>query len=143
MPIPASSKQRLGSALGCASTTRNGSIRASAAAPRGKSTKRACGYVDDRLCRPAALPPLPEQARKAGKCSPSPTSPQAQPATEGLIKTVLKVEQPAPQRRSEPTSKSAGLHLNKRLRLSHPRGPRQAGSDGGAAGAGEIVAIGV
>jgi putative transposase len=30
------------------------------------------GYVDDRLCRPAALPPLPERARKAGKCSPSP-----------------------------------------------------------------------
>jgi hypothetical protein len=35
---------------------------------------RACGYVDDRRCRPAPLPPLPEQARKAGKCSPSPTS---------------------------------------------------------------------
>src|SRR6185295_2878206 len=30
-------------------------------------------YEDDRLCRPAPLPPLPEQARKAGKCSPSPT----------------------------------------------------------------------
>jgi hypothetical protein len=26
-----------------------------------------CGYVDDRLCRPAALPPLPERARKARK----------------------------------------------------------------------------
>jgi putative transposase len=35
------------------------------------------GYVDDRRCRPAALPPLPERARKAGKCSPSPTYPQA------------------------------------------------------------------
>ena len=32
--------------------------------------------VDNRLRRPAALPPLPERARKAGKCSPSPTYPQ-------------------------------------------------------------------
>ena len=33
----------------------------------------------------------------------------------------------APSRspRSEPTSKSAGLHLKKRLRLSHTRGPPQ------------------
>jgi hypothetical protein len=38
---------------------------------------KACGYVDDRLRRPAPLPPLPEQARKAGKCSSSPTYPQA------------------------------------------------------------------
>jgi putative transposase len=28
--------------------------------------------------------PLPEQARKAGKCSPSPTSPQAPPPTKEL-----------------------------------------------------------
>src|ERR1700726_1131844 len=48
--------------------------------------------VDDRLCRPAALPPLPEPARKAGKCSPSPTYPPARPPTQGLIKRVLTVE---------------------------------------------------
>src|SRR2546429_309964 len=42
----------------------------------------------DRL-RP---PRLPEPARKAGKCSPSPTSPRAQQPTEELIKRVLKVE---------------------------------------------------
>src|SRR6266480_422364 len=41
--------------------------------------EEACGYVDDRLRRPAVLPPLPEPARKAGKCSPSPTYPQAPP----------------------------------------------------------------
>src|SRR6516162_7170763 len=40
---------------------------------------KAYGYVDDRLCRPAPLPPPPEPARKAGKCSPSPTYPQAPP----------------------------------------------------------------
>src|SRR5271168_2007219 len=45
----------------------------------------AYGYVDDRLRRPAALPPLPEQARKAGKCSPSPTYPQAPQPTKDLI----------------------------------------------------------
>src|SRR6266850_5978726 len=45
--------------------------------------RKACGYVDDRLRRPAPLSPLPEQARKAGKCSPSPTYPQApQPTRE-------------------------------------------------------------
>jgi putative transposase len=38
-----------------------------------------CG---DRCCRPAALPPLPEPARKAGECSPSPTSPQAPPTMD-------------------------------------------------------------
>jgi Transposase, Mutator family len=58
-----------------ASTMRNASTRAWATARRGKSTKRAYGYVDKRLRRPAALPPLPEQTRKAGKCSPSPTYP--------------------------------------------------------------------
>ena len=66
-------------------TTRNASIRASAIARRGKFTRKACGYVDDRRCRPAALPPLPEPARKAGKCSPSPTYPQAPPPTTDLI----------------------------------------------------------
>ena len=58
-------------------TMTSASTRASAIARRGKFTRKACGYVDDRLCRPPALPPLPEQARKAGKCSPSPTYPQA------------------------------------------------------------------
>jgi hypothetical protein len=73
---------RLSPALqpGSISTTRSASTRASVIA-RGKFTRKACGYVDDRLRRPAALPPLPEQARKAGKCSPSATYPQApQPA---------------------------------------------------------------
>jgi len=46
--------------------------RASAIARRGNFTKRAYGYMDDRRCRPAALPPVPERARKAGKCSASP-----------------------------------------------------------------------
>ena len=54
--------------------------------------KKACGYVDDRRCQPAALPPLPERVRKAGKCSPSPTYPQAPQPTEELIKRILKVE---------------------------------------------------
>src|SRR6202040_2338727 len=95
-----------------------------AIARHGKCTKHnPGGYVDDRLCRPAALPPLPEPARKAGKCSHSPTSPPAQPPTQGLIKRVLTVEYPAPQWRSEPTSKSAGLHLKTRLRLSLVRDP--------------------
>jgi putative transposase len=66
-------------------TTRNASIRASAIARRGKFTRKACGYVDDRRCRPAALPPLPEPARKAGKCSPSPTYPQAPQSTKELM----------------------------------------------------------
>jgi putative transposase len=43
-------------------------------------------------CRPSALPPLPEPARKPGKCSVSATSPQAPPRTEGLIKRILKVK---------------------------------------------------
>ncbi len=42
-------------------------------------------YVDDRRCRPAALPPLPEPARKAGKCSPSPTYPPAPQSTKRLM----------------------------------------------------------
>jgi putative transposase len=35
--------------------------------------------------RSAPLPPLPEQARKAGKCSPSPTDLQAPQPTQDLI----------------------------------------------------------
>src|ERR1700730_11405072 len=120
MPMATSPRRRPASGPGWLSTTRSANIRAMAIARRGKCTKHnAGGYVDDRLCRPAALPPLPEPARKAGKCSPSPTSPPARPPTQGLIKRVL----PAPQWRSEPTSKSAGLHLKTRLRLSHVRGP--------------------
>src|SRR5260370_39792392 len=46
--------------------------------------RKACGYVDDRLRRPSPLPPLPEQARKAGKCSPSPTYPQAPQQTREI-----------------------------------------------------------
>ena len=54
-------------------------------ARRGKFTMKAYGYVDDRLCRPAPLPRPPEPARKAGKCSPSPTYPQAPRLTKDLI----------------------------------------------------------
>src|SRR5260370_2271825 len=46
--------------------------------------RKACGYVDDRLRRPSPLPPLPEQARKAGKCSPSPTYPKAPQQTREI-----------------------------------------------------------
>src|SRR5712692_2023864 len=120
--MAASPRLRPALGSGWSSTTRSANIRAMAITRRGKCTKHnAGGYVDDRLCRPAAPPPLPEPARKAGKCSPPPTSPQAQPPTLGLIKRVLKVEYPAPQRRSEPTSKSAGPHLKTRLRLLHDR----------------------
>ena len=83
--MPASPRPRPGSALGYASTTRSDRIRASATARHGKFTRKACGYVDDRHCRPAPLPPLLERARKAGKCSPSPTYPQAPQPTEDLI----------------------------------------------------------
>jgi putative transposase len=52
--------------------------------------ERPCGYVDDRLRRPAALPPCFPQGLEAspgvlgnmGKCSPSPTYPQAQQQAE-------------------------------------------------------------
>jgi len=49
------------------------------------------GYVDDRLRRPAAPPPLPEPARKAGKCSPSPTSPPAPQPQYALIMMIQEV----------------------------------------------------
>src|SRR5258705_10864577 len=66
-------------------TTRSASTRATATGRRGRCTKRkAGGYVDDRLRRPAPLPPLPEQARKAGKCSPSPTYPPAPQQTKEI-----------------------------------------------------------
>ena len=49
------------------------------------------------ICGRSALPtgcapPLPERARKAGKCSPSPTYPQALPSTKRLILTIRKAE---------------------------------------------------
>src|SRR5262249_30035736 len=109
-------------------TTRSASTRAWVIARRGKFTSKTCGYVDDRRCRPAALPPLPEQARNAGKCSPSPTSPQAPRPTIALILmkwTVDSANQSHQSQRSEPISKPAGLHLRNRLRLSHVRGPPQ------------------
>src|SRR3984893_13380520 len=71
-------------APGSISTMRSASTRASAIARRGKSTRKAYGYLDDRLCRPAPLPPPPEPARKAGKCSPSPTYPTGTPANKGF-----------------------------------------------------------
>src|SRR4029077_365767 len=113
-------------APGSISTMRSASTRASAIARRGKFTRKAYGYVDDRLCRPAPLPPPPEPARKAGKCSPSPTYPQAPQPTKDLMLvecTVNSSNQPSRSPRSEPTSKPVGLHLKTRLRLSHNRGP--------------------
>src|SRR6202043_1822771 len=126
MPMRALPRPRLGLAPGSASTTTNASIRALVTARRGKSIRKAYGYVDDRLRRPAALPPLPEQARKAGKCSPSPTYPQAPQPMKDLILmkcTIGSPNQPSRSLRPEPTSKPAGLHLKTRLRLSHKRGP--------------------
>ena len=73
-------------------TIRSASTRASVIAHRSKFTRKACGYVDDRRCRPAALPPLPERARKAGKCSPSPTYPQAPQSTKPLMLMIRKPE---------------------------------------------------
>jgi hypothetical protein len=66
-------------------TTTSASTRASVIKHHGKFTRKACGYVDDRRCRPAALPQLPEPARKAGKCAPSTTYPQVPPPTMNLI----------------------------------------------------------
>jgi putative transposase len=60
--------------------------------PRQAYEAESRGYVDDRQSRPALPPPLPEQARKAGKCSPSPTYPPAQPSTAGLILIIRKGE---------------------------------------------------
>jgi putative transposase len=85
MPMRQWPKPRPASAPGWTFTTPSASTRAWVTARRGKFTKKACGYGDDRRCRPAALPPLPEPARKAGKCSPSPTSPQPPPPTSDWI----------------------------------------------------------
>src|ERR1700731_4781823 len=127
-PMRALPKRRPGSGTGSAFTTRSGSTRALATAHRSRPMQRnARGYVDDRLRRPAAPPPLPEQARNPGKCSPSPTSPHAQQSTEELIKKGFDGRVTRASRPWEPTSKSAGLRLNKRLRLSPDRGPPQTG----------------
>jgi len=85
MPMRRSPRPRPALAPGSASTITSASIRALGTARHSKSTSRAYGYVDDRLRRPAAPPPLPEPARKAGKCSPSPTYPQAPQPTKDLI----------------------------------------------------------
>src|SRR5215472_13320579 len=65
-------------ARGSTFTTQSALTKASVTARRARFTRKACGYVDDRLRRPAALPPLPKRAWKAGKCSPSPTYPLRQ-----------------------------------------------------------------
>jgi transposase InsO family protein len=57
---------KAGTALGYASTTRSDRIRASATARRGKFTRKACGYVDDRLCRPAPLPRFSSEFGRRG-----------------------------------------------------------------------------
>src|SRR3974390_40986 len=64
-------KPRLALVAGWTFTTRSVSIRAWVIAHRVRSTRKACGHVDDRRRRPAALPPLPERARKPEKRSPS------------------------------------------------------------------------
>jgi hypothetical protein len=66
-------------------------IRAMVIARRGKCTKQnAGGSLDDWLCRPTALPPLPEPARIAEKCLSSLTLPSAQLPIQELIKRALK-----------------------------------------------------
>src|ERR1700752_2735368 len=85
-------KPRLALVAGWTFTTRSVSIRAWVIAHRVRSTRKACGHVDDRRRRPAALPPLPERARKPGKCSPSPTSPQSLQSTKRFILALRKAE---------------------------------------------------
>ena len=85
MPMRRSPRPRPALAPGSASTITSASIRALGTTRHSKSTRRAYGYMDDRLRRPAALRPLPEPARKAGKCSPSTTYPQAPQPTKDLI----------------------------------------------------------
>ena len=54
-------------------------------------TRNTCGYVDDWLRRPPALPPLPEQARKAGNARFRPHALHAPQPTGELISMILKV----------------------------------------------------
>jgi len=81
--------------IGTGSASQRGAphIRAMAIARRGSVAKHnAVDIVDDRLCRRLRFPRFPSQLEKAGKCSPSPTSPPAQPPIQGLIKRLLKVQ---------------------------------------------------
>jgi Integrase core domain/HTH-like domain len=66
MPMRVWPKPRPASAPGWTFTTRSASTKAWVIARRGKFTRKACGYVDDRRCRPAALPPLPSELGKRG-----------------------------------------------------------------------------
>src|SRR5260370_9805561 len=52
---------------GSASTISSASIRALVTARRGKFTRRAYGYVDDRLRRPAALPRASRASSEGGE----------------------------------------------------------------------------
>src|SRR6516164_1486594 len=127
MPMRLSPKPRLVLASGWTFTTPSASIRVWVIARRVRSTRTAYGYVDDRRRRPAALPPLPEPARKAGKCSPSPTYPQAPlPTTDVIDEVNSRRGKPA-----VPPATGAGIetdraHLKKQLRLAHKRGAPQA-----------------
>src|SRR5436190_24346506 len=67
MPIRRWLRRRPALAPGSASTMLSVSIRASAIAHRGKFTRKACGYVDDRLRRPAALPPASRASSESGE----------------------------------------------------------------------------
>src|SRR3954467_12681978 len=85
--------------IGCTFTTRNAFIRRTATGRPGRSTKsNAGGHRDDRLRRTVPLPPLPEQDREAGKCSPSP------PMTTGINNNKdLEIEKIAVTLRLAPT----------------------------------------
>ena len=50
-------------APGSAFTMTSASTRASATARRDKFTRKACGYVDDRLCRPSTYPQAPQPTK--------------------------------------------------------------------------------
>src|SRR6516225_8789527 len=67
MPMPVSPRQRPALAPGSASITKSASTRASATTRRAKFTTKACGYVDDRRCRPSALPPASRASSETGE----------------------------------------------------------------------------
>src|ERR1700747_600117 len=85
-------KPRLALVAGWTFTTRSVSIRAWVIAHRVRATRKTYGHVHDGGRRPAALLPPPERARKPGKCSPSPTSPQALQSTKRFILALRKAE---------------------------------------------------
>ena len=106
------------------STTPSASIRVLAIARRGGFTRKACGYVDDRHCRPAALPPLPERTRKAANAAFA-DIPTGATANKGFDIDEVKgrIAEPANAMTAiGATSKPAGRHLKKLLRLSHDWG---------------------